>query len=293
MTKMTNNQRLNDKAMLVSLSIRQWSAAKTDKKVTREVADQHGSDVSMGKYQKALIAKGALETIKKIAGETRTEFYRRTLPWLDDGARILTATGYLATAEYIRAQQQAYDAAVSTFLDSYDQFVADARQRLNGLFDQNDYPSFAQLKAKFGFTFGVRPIPEAEDFRADIGDEELARVKADLEADKDATIKTAMSDVWSRMRDVVGKMAERLKAYNPNKPGDAPFRDTLVSNISDLLAVLPSLNLTGDPNVARFTAEIQEQLTAHSAEELRANMFTLQDTARRAEEILAKMEAYI
>jgi hypothetical protein len=287
------NQRLNESAMLVSLSIRQWSAAKTDKKVTRDVAAQHGSDVSMGHYQKALLAKGALETIKRIAGETRTEFYRRTLPWLDDGARILTATGYLSTAEYVRSQQRAFDDAVSEFLGNYDALVADARVKLNGLFDPSDYPSCAQLKSKFGFTFGVRPMPEAQDFRADIGDEELARVKADLEADKDATIKTAMADVYGRMRDVVGKMAERLKAYNPDKPGEAPFRDTLITNITDLLSVLPSLNLTGDSAIARFTSEIQEQLTKYSADELRANMFSRQDTARRADEILAKMEAYL
>lgn len=287
------NQRLNDRAMLVSLSIRQWSASKTDKKITKEVADQHASDVTMGRYSKALLAKGALETIKKIAGETRTEFYRRTLPWLDDGARILTATGYLATAEYVRRQQSAFDAAVQEFLGNYDGLVADAKVRLNGLFDSADYPSYAQLKSKFGFTFCVRPMPDAEDFRADIGEEELARVRAELEADKTATIETAMRDVYGRMREVVGKLAERLKAYNPNKPGDAPFRDTLVTNITDLLAVLPSLNLTGDANVTRFIADIRANLTAYSAEELRANMFTREDTARRAEEILAKMEAYI
>jgi len=279
--------------MLVSLSIRQWSAAKTDKKVTREVADQHNSDVTMGKYHKALLAKGALDTIKRIAGETRTEFYRRTLPWLDDGARILTSTGYMETAEYIRKQQNEFDSAVQTFLDSYDSFVADARVRLNGLFDAGDYPSFAQLRGKFGFTFGVRPLPDAEDFRADIGTEELAKVRANLEAEKTATIQTAMHDVFARMREVVSKLAERLKAYNPSKPGDAPFRDTLVTNITDLLAILPSLNLTGDPNVARFTSEIQSSLTQYSAEELRANMFSRQDTARRADEILAKMEQYL
>ena len=288
-----NTARLNDRAMLVSLSIRQWSANKTDKKVTKEVATAHGSDVDMGRYQKSLLAKGALETIKRIAGETRTEFYRRTLPCLDDGARILTSAGYMTTAEYVRKQQSAFDDAVSTFLGSYDQFVAEARTRLNGLFDASDYPSFADLKGKFGFTFGVRPLPDAADFRADIGDEELARVRAELEAEKTAVVDKAMSDVWTRMRDVVAKMAERLKAYNPSKPGDAPFRDTLVTNITELLDVLPSLNLTGDPAVDRFTADIRDGLTRYSAEDLRANLFTRQDTARRADEILAKMEQFI
>src|SRR5579859_6280593 len=66
---------LSNTAMLASLSIHQWSAKKYDKKVSQEVAANHGMrDSSLGRYNKSLIAKKALDKISKIAGAARTEF---------------------------------------------------------------------------------------------------------------------------------------------------------------------------------------------------------------------------
>jgi hypothetical protein len=101
-----------------------------------------------------------------------------------------------------------------------------------------------------------------------------------------------MQDVWHHMRDVVGKMAERLRAYDPNKPADAPFRDSLVGNISDLLDVLPSLNLTDDPAVAKFSADMRA-LVEVDAQTLRDNYFVREDVAQRAETIYNAMAAFI
>jgi hypothetical protein len=102
-----------------------------------------------------------------------------------------------------------------------------------------------------------------------------------------------MRDVWGRMRDVVGKMAERLRAYDPNNASAAPFRDSLVSNITELLEVVPSLNLTGDAAVTDFAARIRQDLTGFDAQALRDNMFTREDVAQRAESIYNQMAAFI
>lgn len=292
---MTTANTLADRAVLVNLSISQWSAKKTDKKVNREVAANHGSDANMGNYRKCLIAKDAIDNVSKITAAAREEHYRLSLPWRDGGDRILSSQAYFSYSEKVRKMETDFENAVSEFCANYPQYVEDARAKLNGLFDSKDYPDVARIRSKFSFKFEVLPVPVADDLRVNLGNEETARIKQQIEQDSADQIARAMSDIWQRMREVIAAMAERLKLYkvNPNGTVEHPFRDTLVTNISDLVSILPLLNLTGDPNITQFAQEMSAGLTRYSPEQLRETEYARQDTAARADEILSKMAAFI
>ena len=150
---------LADRAVLVNLSISQWSAAKSDKKVNHEVAAKHGNDENMGNYRKSLLAKDALRAIKELTAKAREEHYRVTLPWRDTGDRILSSAGYFQYAAAMRTIQSEWDSAVSTFCANYQQYVEDARLKLNGLFNSADYPTTAEIRGKFAFKSEVLPVP--------------------------------------------------------------------------------------------------------------------------------------
>ena len=187
---------ITDRAMLVGLNIRQWSAVKHDKKVSSEVATAHGSDSKMGRYNKNLVSAEALAELKRIAGAARAEHYHRTLPWGDDGFRILTSAGYFDYNAKMSEFRQQFETALSTFTAGYSQYVEDARTRLNGLFNPADYPR--SIERKFGFEVSVRPVPDADDFRVDIGTAETARIKRDIQDQVNQTIQTAMAELSSR-----------------------------------------------------------------------------------------------
>ncbi len=281
-----------DRAMLVGLRISQFNPTKTDKKISAEVAQTHNSDASMGRYAKSVIAKEAVEKLRKLAGEIRGEHARRTLPWAEDGSRILTSVGYSDYADWMRGANDKWDAEVLRFIGSWDDFVADARVKLNGMFNAADYPSKEELPSKFSFRWTVRPIPVAEDFRVNLAGTEIRAIRDSIEAEGKATIANAMQDVFERMKSVVYSMAERLKAFDPNEPGAHPFRDSLVTNIQDLLQVLPALNLTGDARIAKFTAEMND-LVQFDAKELRDNAWKRNDVAARADAILDQMNQFV
>lgn len=295
---------LTDRAMLVTVTIRQWSGAKTDKKASQEVADAHGSDVTMGHYAKKLLGKEALSELKRIAGEARQKHYFRTLPWTDDGYRILSSAGYFAYNQEVMALKAQFDAAVQAFLAGYPEYVKDAKLRLNGLFREADYPTLRELQGKFGFDVTVRPMPDESDFRVDLGAEETARVKADIQASVESTVQQAMRDVWQRVHDSISHMVERLKAYSVASDGKVsnPFRDTLVSNISELLDILPTLNLTHDGNLDAIAADIRSKIMAYTVagQEFAVTPEVLRDSgvirdrvAKQAEAILAQMEDFL
>jgi hypothetical protein len=280
-------QSLKERVMLVFLSISQWTARKLDKKVTQEVADNHGSAIEWGRYNKSLIAKDAIRTIAQVADTARTYHYENTLPWLDTGARAITAAHYLTYTEKMRQHKSDFENAVSSFLDNYPALKEDARASLNGLYRDDDYPPVPKIQRRYAFDVQVFPLPDAADFRVDLADDVLATIRQDIEQRTQTLTGAAMRDLWTRLHDAVSHMADRLSTK------DAIFRDSLVGNIADICGLLPRLNLTQDPDLEKMRQEVESRLTMTSATALRENTGIRETTAQAAQEIMAKMAAYM
>ena len=276
-TNMTAKNSVNERAMLVRVSIGLWTAARADNKIAAEVAEKHGSKKEMGQFKKFLIDPTLLQPGQKIAGEARQEHYRLTLPWTDDGFRILSQAGYFTYNEKMKDHDERFwNWFNGEFRPNYAGYVEAAATALNGLFNPLEYPGIAwdrslrranvvrakAIASKFSFRIALQPVPDAADFRVDLGDEETARVKREMTASVQDQIDSAMKDVWGRLHTVVGAMVEKLKAYKVTRSGtEGIFRDTLVSNITDLLEIVPALNLTNDPNIDAFAQQIRVELT--------------------------------
>src|SRR3990167_1118221 len=126
---------LSQRAMLVDLTVRQWTARKTDKRVGKEVAAAHNSDESMGRYWKDLIASDKMEPIRRKVAKINADHRSMTLPWFDSGERILTGAMYSIYEAKMRQHQDEYRSLVFDWLNGYEDYRADAKLKLNGLFD--------------------------------------------------------------------------------------------------------------------------------------------------------------
>lgn len=288
-------QSVTEKAMLAKLNISQWSASKHDREITEQVAQQHGADSSMGRYSKRLLAKDALDAIKQVATQARHHHYENTLPWLDDGARILPAANYFDYITKQREYEHQFEAAVSDFVYIYPQLVKSAKASLNGLFKQEDYPSANQIGERFKFAVACDPMPDASDFRVDVGDTERALIQADIEARVNAAVEDAMTDLWKRVHDNVSRMAERLRGYHVDGEGKVhgAFRDSLVGNMRELVEVLPKLNFTGSNSLETMRQRLENELCQFEPKELRENETVREAIAENAEAILKEVSQFL
>ena len=194
------NPSVSDRAVLVNLSISQWSAAKSDKQVNREVSQAHGSREDMGNYRKQLVARDAVKKYTELASAIRQEFYKITLPWGDNGDRILTSKAYFDFSAKFRKRQAELESAWDDFCALYPQLVAEARQLLNGLHNSADYPAVSEIRGKFSIKLDVKPVPEAQDFRVNLGDEEIARLPGALRIEGRLVTVGPSSDVYAYYR---------------------------------------------------------------------------------------------
>jgi len=277
---------LNDRALLVQLSISQWNARKFDKQATKDIAIAHNVNESVGRYNKTLLPMDdILDKVHKKSSHIRTKFYANTLPWGIEGTMMLPTANYLEFMTDFRKEKSEWELLVTNFLNSYQEIKANAQVQLSVMYNEKDYPSTDELKYKFSMDIAVFPVPSS-DFRVSIASDELTRIQQDVEKRVKQSQSAAMNEAWQRLYERVKSMADKLS--DPN----AIFRDSMIENIQELCALLPRLNFADDPNLEAMRIEVESKLFKHP-EALRNNPDLRRDTASEAKAIMDKMSGFM
>lgn len=107
-----NSTDISARGMLADLRVSQWTGRKTDKRVAREVAEQHQVAERQGTYYKSLIDGSALENVRLAVTAAREYHWKLTLPWSDTGPRILSGAAYFDYMQRMGELQQRFEQAV-------------------------------------------------------------------------------------------------------------------------------------------------------------------------------------
>lgn len=277
---------ISSNAMLASLKISMWTARRFDRKITDRVNDEYAASRDAGRYNKCLLPgnASAYKAVVKAANTARLCHYVQTLSWSDEGARLLPTANFQTYSDQMRQSAGEFDAAVADFLVAYPTLKMAAQNRLNGLYLEADYPTTSEMPAKFRFEVRYAPIPIGSDFRLSLPESELAAIRLATESQVQAAVTDAMTDAWSRLRDVVSHVHERLST-----PG-AIFRDSLIENVRELTSALSCLNLTGDSALEAMRAEVETALAGVDPQTLRHSDVLRGEKAAQARAILAKIQ---
>lgn len=270
---------LQEKSLVVSLTIRKWAASKHDKKITDEVKEQHNASDDAGRYNKKLVAKKDIEAIQKIESEARNYHYEVTLPWGKNGERLLPAGLYMEYIEKLAQLKSKFDSAVNSFVAAYPDVIAEAKVRLNGMFKESDYPSLLQIREKFELTTGFMPVPD-DDFRVKLSDTEINKLKESVRSEVTNRLSDAVRDTWDRIHDQLSHMKDRL--HNT----EAKFHNSLFENLRDLIDLLPKLNITGDENISKICVDMAGLLVDPDA--VRNNVNLRKEKAEAVDQIMNK-----
>lgn len=274
---------LQDNSLVVSLSVCIWSARKLDRKVTDEVNKSHNASDDAGRYNKLLVSKEHLDKIQKVMGEARIFHYENTLPWGDNNERLLPASNYFDYVAKMAELKGKFDRETQEFLSNYDKVIDEAKVRLNGMFRDADYPSRQEIVNKFSFKNSFMPVPET-DFRIKLKEEEVQKLREQLQTEVTNRLEEAVKDTWTRIKDQLMHMRDRLR--NP----DAVFRDSLFNNLKELVNLLPKLNVTNDNNLNQVCSEMSS-IIVHP-EYVRQNPDLRQIKADEVDQVLNKFNQF-
>ena len=278
---------LENQVMIMNLSISVFTGEKIDRDVSDTIAATHHTTAhEAGRFSKQIIGKQALKGIKSFATVARTTHYDRTLPYSDNGGRLLSVTGFMDYTTSMRGIRANFVREVDIFCDVYPRLIEDAKTRLNGMFNVDDYPPIDSLRGRFSFEIAAEPMPSSKNWFLEMADDTMQHLRAHHDERKDAKLEHAIKDVYRRVADVAQKMATKLDDK------DGVFRDSLITNISELANLLPTLNITNDPQLAQIASDLAA-LTAHSPDALRADPTYRTDAAAKAQAVYDKASLFM
>ena len=285
---------LNRDAMLVGLHIAAWSGRQYDRQASDHVAVAHEASTGAGRYNKRLLPKAAFAALTATMSEARAKHYSNSLPWDDKGARLLTVANYEHYTELMDGFRERVVRQRSRFIEDYDDYIDQARLDLGKLFRIEDYPSKEDLQGKFAIRYRIAPVPDADHFIAQLASDDTDRVKRDIERHIEEQLHGAVGDLYRRFGEAVERVSERLREDDEGKP--LVFRDTMISNIRDLVDVVPRLNIFGDDELASLCAQVKEKIASVEPDALRPSK-TFDPAARAqvkrdADELAEKFAGY-
>ncbi len=274
--------KLNEKAMLVQLSISQWTARKYDKKATQQVAVSNSATGDVGKFNKLLIQGDDFRRIGQVVNQVRDFHYEHTLPWDNNGQRILPIVGFEAYRDGMRKWQYEFDSAVSNFITKYPELKSMAQRILGGLYKDADYPQ--DVASKFNFNVELLPVPDGGDFRVSLNDDEISAIADSVESKVKSAETAALAEVWQRLHKAVSHAVDKLQDV------ESIFRDSLIGNIKELAEILPLLNINNDPLLNDMAKRLMESIGSRTASELRNYPERRIEAANDAKALLADID---
>lgn len=278
---------LQSSAMLVELGISVWTARKLDKRASEDVTTQNHADRGMANVNKRLLACDELTAVQKFAANARTAHYAMTLPWSDSGLRMLPTSRYFDYQKAVtRLQSEFYD-LVEKFLGRYEWLINETQLKLGDMYDPSEYPGNNTVRAKFGFRLNYIPLPEAGDFRIDIGNQQAAELQQQYASFYEAQLNRAMNDLWARAYEALSRMSERLDYADHEQK--KVFRDTLVSNVLDIIDMMESMNVTGDPKMQMQQRQLKQAMQGVTPEALREDAYLRRETKQAVDAALAAL----
>lgn len=263
-----NAPTLASSAMLVEVNISNWTGRKKDKRASQDVVEQNAAAAGVANVNKKLLADSdSLRAIQQHVTATRAMHANMTMPWSNSGLRLLPTAQYFKYNQAMTQMQNEFHRLIQEFLDSYNDEVIDVQVKLGDLFSRDDYPTIEALQRKFGFNINYMPLPDSGDFRVDIGNEALSEVQQKYQEFYTKQYNTAMNDVWTRLHKALSSMSERLDYTD--KENKKVFRDTLVSNVTDMIELLRVCNVTNSTQMEAMATRLDEAMSGVTPDALR------------------------
>lgn len=257
--------KIDERAVLVYLSLGQWTSSKLDKEVTQDVVERLGATPGSFRATKDLLPNNEpLERLIANRRAFRKYHYEVTTAYGRDGWALLKTT---KIPDYKRKYADAIaedKILLRAFLDQYDDAVEKAKlpapQGLGNGWKQTDYPPKSVVESKFRFTSDMRRIRESQNALIGVSDEVTAQIAKEADERVRAGLEVSVRSIIERITKVVGAVAEvesKGKIY-----------DSLIENVRDLAVALPDLNVTGDSRYDKIADEMMAKLGKFTKDDL-------------------------
>jgi hypothetical protein len=289
------------KAILVKVTVHKHDFSERDDERIMELSEKYGVDPKLLNLKKTTMMKEFTKSIDKIIGSINPLFHELTLPWKDGGWRLLNVNTFTKFEKAFREKNEELKEALEDFIPSYSEFINRTKLALGGMSDNIAYPDPAYLKQRYYFELKYDPLVTSNDFRIEVSNDVYESVRKNFEDNYENSIKEAMNNVWNRVISAINRLYERFTAEEfewTNSKGESVLRkprlcNSIIEDIKSLIAILPDINITSDPNLNAIRQELESKFANIDMNEIKENSQYKKEKAKEAEKILNDIKAFI
>lgn len=268
---MQNQPALQEIAVKSMVAFKCWTAHKIDQDATEQTLNNYQAFEGAGRFNKALIDKAHLGTLRKIIQDARKYWHSVTLPWGNEGSRILPGAKIFEFESKMREFQRVFEEEYDKLEANYASIVDEQKKILGNMYNPDDYPSIEELRQKFGFENGklgikveISGIESTDDIRLDMTEPLINRLKNQAAEEEREKIIEATRDIYRRLVQKLSAMVERLEATKMDKKTNdevyAKFKNATITNLVEILKLVPLLNIAGDETLNEVSRQLSEKL---------------------------------
>ena len=279
---------LAENVVLVRLKISDYRGTITDYKTTEEIRAMKNAAHGANRAVKYLLKDN--DNFRECASAVRalrTYNEKVTIPWEDGGLRALPVEQYFDYGEKMRDLRSRFESAKNGFVANLAALKEQDKARMGDLFDEADYPTPEQLEEMYRIDMHMVPLQNLEDIRVRIPEEEKAKMQRDCEDLFDEKLRNASQHLWERLYKAIKRMVENLE-------GNSRIYETMLGNITELVNLLPTLNIGNDPELAYMAREIEERIVKrYTTEDIKSDAGTKERAHEDAQELLDQIDSVI
>jgi len=280
----------------VRLAKSRWQLTRRlERPQVQKVANEFQADIRAIGASKKLIDPRApkYRACCRIINEARTYWKSVTIPFPEDGIRLIRRDRMAKFAETMQQFKTSLVAAASELQAAYADIRVDAATRLGELFNSADYPD--DITGLFDIQWDFPPVEPPNYLLEADPTGKLYQQQVDLmEARFQEAIAMTEDAFLKAFRDMVQHLADRLQWGEPDQEtGERKplvFRDSAVENLQAFFEQFKALNVGSNHDLEKLVEQAQQIVGDKTAADFRKDLTERQAVQQGMAQITAKLD---
>ncbi len=280
---------------LVRTKVRSWTGQAKDNKASNMLAETAVTTTNWVWGNVKIVDPAVLAAIKTITGAV-TNYLRGTSPSPVDGSYLVG--GLPDWDNGWRLLPNALSEKVYRVLGEFEsQFKAEVEKIRKALPDaleraRVENPNLAKdvdvdeiIESKFEFDVSRTVITNTQDIRVQGHKAFVDGVIADTKKEEADKLSAIQKHCVATVLSVARHLAKVCVNYDPNNKSKAPFRDSTIDKARDLVAIIPTLNISNDARIDKAVSDLVAIIGNKSGDELRKDDETRKTVGEEASKL--------
>jgi hypothetical protein len=241
-----------------------------------QAADTFGAEGDFVSAGKKLLdtSHPAFKAVTAVRHRIVSLFKGMSLPYPEPGIRLIRQDDIATFNVQMTTLKADLAAAVEQLDDQYADLRSDARHRLGGLFNADDYPS--SLRNLFDVAWDF-PSFEPPDYLRQLSPELYAQECQRVQARFEEAVHLAEQAFTEELAKLVSHLTERLAGSEDGRP--KVFRDSAIENLTDFFGRFRHLNIGSDDQLDQLVTQAQQIVRGVQPQQLRDDQSLRQHVA--------------